>query len=454
MTASADGKRSGFVRHSSFLLNLFSNFLAMTDTTPTVIDVYRPPQKKLFDFFGAYHTYGIVFVEKLFYLCSFINKNMYKMKKVFIFLSIAFLLAGCTEQQRGYRITATVGNVPDDTEVFLYYRIDGETVTDTAIVKDNRFVFSDTVEEPFSASIEIKREENVLPQFRDMLGLYVEKGEIVLNSPDSIKNAVVTNSKLNDEKQEWQALTKHLRDQRLELSKAYRNASEEEKESEAFNARLEQTSDSLDNEQKILALQFITKHPDSYLNIDQLLRTYLGYYPDGSEADSIFSLLSPAIRQTKAGIEFAKKIEAWKNTSVGAIAPDFTQNDPDGKPIQLSDFKGQYLLIDFWASWCGPCRQENPNVVKAYNQFKDKGFTILGVSLDRNDGREKWLKAIEDDQLTWAHVSDLQYWNNAAAKLYAVNAIPANFLLDTEGKIIGRNLRGEDLVRKLEEVLK
>jgi peroxiredoxin len=375
------------------------------------------------------------------------------MKKVFILLSIAFLFAGCTEQQREYRITATVGNVPDDTEVFLYYRINGENVTDTAFVKDNQFVFSDTIEEPFSATIEIRRNENVSSQSRDVLRFYVEKGEIILNSPDSIKNALISKSKLNAEKKEWEELSKSLIEKQLTLYETYKNASEEEKNSETFNTWLEQTSDSLDNEEKVLALQFITKHPNSFLSLDQMLKIYLGYYPDGLEADSIFSLLSPSIRETKAGKEYAKKIEAWKSTSVGAIAPDFTQNDPDGKPVKVSDFKGKYLLIDFWASWCGPCRYENPNVVKAFNQFKDKGFTVLGVSLDRSDGRENWLKAIEDDKLTWTHVSDLKFWNNEAAKLYAVNSIPANFLLDTEGKIIGKNLRGNALVQKLEEVL-
>ncbi|MGI4806343.1 MAG: peroxiredoxin family protein, partial [Janthinobacterium lividum] len=135
-------------------------------------------------------------------------------------------------------------------------------------------------------------------------------------------------------------------------------------------------------------------------------------------------------------------------------APDFTQNDPEGKPISLSSFKGKYVLLDFWASWCGPCRQENPNVVKVYNQYKNKNFTVLGVSLDRPNGKDAWLKAIKDDGLTWNHVSDLQFWNNQVAKLYSIQSIPGNFLIDPTGKIIAKDLRGEELEQKLAQLIK
>jgi peroxiredoxin len=133
---------------------------------------------------------------------------------------------------------------------------------------------------------------------------------------------------------------------------------------------------------------------------------------------------------------------------------NFTQNDTLGKPVSLASFKGKYVLVDFWASWCGPCRRENPNVVKTYNTYKDKGFQILSVSLDQPGAKDKWIKAIHDDNLTWTHVSDLQYWDNEVAKQYGIQAIPANFLLDPDGKIIAKNLRGEDLAAKLSTVLK
>ncbi|NJK84446.1 MAG: TlpA family protein disulfide reductase, partial [Saprospiraceae bacterium] len=135
---------------------------------------------------------------------------------------------------------------------------------------------------------------------------------------------------------------------------------------------------------------------------------------------------------------------------IGAEAPDFGQQTPEGNTVQLSDLKGQVVLIDFWASWCGPCRQENPNVVRMYNKYKDKGFEILGVSLDRT--KDAWLRAIEADKLTWQHVSDLRGWTNEVAQLYGVTSIPHTVLVDAEGKIIARNLRGATLEAKLESI--
>lgn len=137
---------------------------------------------------------------------------------------------------------------------------------------------------------------------------------------------------------------------------------------------------------------------------------------------------------------------------LGQEAPDFTLPDPGGKMVSLSSFRGNYVLVDFWASWCGPCRQENPNVVSAFKQYSNKNFTILGVSLDR--AREPWLKAISDDQLSWTHVSDLKYWESAVVPLYNIEGIPFNVLLDPSGKIVAQNLRGTSLQAKLAEVLK
>jgi peroxiredoxin len=146
-----------------------------------------------------------------------------------------------------------------------------------------------------------------------------------------------------------------------------------------------------------------------------------------------------------------KRIEILRSVQIGQPAPQFTLPDTTGKPVPLDTFKGEFLLVDFWASWCRPCREENPNVVKAYQAYHSKGFDVLGVSFDRN--KEKWEKAIQDDKLAWNHVSDLKFWNCAAGKLYGISSIPANVLLDKDQKIIARNVKGEQLMKKLEELL-
>ncbi|MGE7777901.1 redoxin domain-containing protein [Chitinophaga sp. NPDC101104] len=163
------------------------------------------------------------------------------------------------------------------------------------------------------------------------------------------------------------------------------------------------------------------------------------------------------VKNTLAGLETlekggAEEAKEGPAAMVGQVAPDFVLPDPAGKQIKLSSFKGKFVLVDFWASWCGPCRQENPNVVAAFNQYKNKNFTILGVSLDKEKGA--WMKAISDDQLAWTHVSDLKFWESSVVPLYGINAIPTNILVDPTGKIIAANLRGSQLEKKLAEVLK
>lgn len=177
---------------------------------------------------------------------------------------------------------------------------------------------------------------------------------------------------------------------------------------------------------------------------------------DKDQYFDVYVTVAESLKKEWAGFNhpkaFIDMVESMKKTAVGQVAPEIALPNPEGQVVKLSSLRGNYVLLDFWAKWCGPCRRENPNVVKAFNKYKDKGFTVFGVSLDRS--KEDWLQAIQEDKLTWTHVSDLKYWQSEAAKTYNITGIPFSLLLDREGKIIAKNLRGPALEEKLAEIFK
>jgi peroxiredoxin len=364
------------------------------------------------------------------------------MRKLISLLAAAIFLYSCSSEPQ-YVIKGKIAG-SDSTEFFLLKRTAGKTDTiNSAILKKGSFTMKGpAVEYPQMVLLSAKDP-------RQRIQFYLENAEITIEGTlDSLYNAEVTGSKTQDEYKSLIAKNKVFSDRYSEIVKQFQEANQ--KGDPARAAELRKQMESVEAEMMEMQKEFVKNNPASYLTPSLL--SGLAYDMDPAEIEEAIANLDTALAKHPQIVAMAQRAQAMKVVSIGQKAPDFTMNDVEGNPVSLSSKLGpKLLLLDFWAAWCGPCRQENPNIVKVYQEFNKKGFDVFGVSLDQT--KDAWVKAIADDNLTWTHVSDLQYWSNAAAKVYAVNSIPASFLLDETGTIIARNLRGDALYDKVKEVL-
>jgi len=349
--------------------------------------------------------------------------------------------------QPRFRINGTVPPEKEGCVVYLDYFSNGESLSDSTVVKNGMFRFEGSVSEPSYSRMVFDHEhlgKQTTQYIGDRLFFYIGNEDYQIALTDSLYNAKITGSPLHTE---YQAFLNEVGGCFMAIMDAAGKAAaaipqDDPQYEEKMNA-LKQKYDKILADRRLKELEFAKTHPNSIFAVEAL-RDAANTHPL-SEIELLLTNLSEEVKNLSTAKELAGRIQAEKIIKVGNVAPDFTQPDVNGNPIRLSDFRGRYILIDFWASWCGPCRAENPNLVKAYNQYKNQGLEILGVSLDDKKGREAWLKAIEQDGLSWIHVSDLNGWSNEAAVLYGVRGIPQNYLVDPEGKIVAYNLRGETL---------
>lgn len=333
-------------------------------------------------------------------------------------------------------------------KIYLYTAdiITGTSRTDSSLIgPKGSFSFRGELSVPLKAILFSVPDHN-------RLDLYLEPGKMNVESPDSLPSALVNAGMLNDHFVKLRKMIDAIDHERrvfvkkisVEIKAKPDNMSlsiERDRQMKIFAARTDSTY-----------LAFASGNPANLAAVYAIANVG-GANPQLSQVRPLFENLDESVRKSPVGLAYGRKLHQLALVDVGAPAPDFTQADTSGRKVSLRDFRGKFVLIDFWASWCGPCRQENPNLVKAFNKYQSRNFTVIGVSLDKENARTAWLKAIAKDGLPWTQVSDLKGWNNEVSRMYSVESVPKNFLVDPSGKIVAKDLRGEKLNTRLAELL-
>ena len=380
-----------------------------------------------------------------------------KMKKIntLIAFIIIIIFASCnsTSPKRsavvmdGYKINGEITGL-DSGWIFLKHTNENDnTIVDFTLIENKRFTFTGKQNTSEQVTLSLK-EKNASMKF------FLDNSEIKITaSADSFKNAKIAGSPTQDQFVEYQKLLAPIDNEIASLNKELSELSIPVKgnntaaQTDSIKSKLA-TFDSLRNN-KIIS--FIKEYPTSIVSAKAIISNFL-WNPDVDLLTGLYNSLDPQIQKSQYGKTIKEHVDIAQKLAIGKSAPDFSQPDMTGNSFKLSSLRGRFVLIDFWASWCVPCREDNPYLVKAYNKFKNKNFTIVGVSLDQN--KRAWINAVKKDHLDWSQVSDLTGLSNTVMQEYGVWVTPTNYLLDKEGTIIGRNLFGEKLEEKLTEILK
>ncbi len=370
--------------------------------------------------------------------------------------AIAVLLmlpAGFCLAQDKFEISGKLKNAGSEKKVILNYKnSEGKNVKDSTVLKNGKFKLSGTTAYGNKSTLvllPLEKDTSRRPSY-DYQEFYLEKGKYKVAGTDSMASANITGTQVQADFNQYNAMTKALlaqfKDITQRFSKVYYAKVKDtaaikaiQAEARPVHAKIEAALDS-----------FIFSHPDSYVTLDLITQNKTAVI-DPATFGKYYDPLSKRILSSFTGQQLTSKYEKAKQIAIGKMV-DFTQIDDKGNEFQLSSLRGKYVLVDFWASWCVPCRAENPNLLKAYQELKDKNFEIVGISLD--ESRKAWLNAVEKDGMPWIQVSDLKGFKTDVAVQYGITAIPQNFLIDPSGRIIAKDLRGEDLNVKLKEWVK
>ena len=359
------------------------------------------------------------------------------MRKLLLSIVAASMTLAACNAQSGYKVTGTVEGMPDGKAIIATVNGSSLDTLAKADVKNGSFEFTGNVSEPTGAYIMVIGQRGAIPFMLENANITVNAGQAGLT---------VTGSEGQKIYDQFMAINTTTQQEAMKLQQEYQAANGDQAKRQA----VQEAYAKLMTDAQAKETELIKANPDSYVSTFVIVSS-MGQM-EYEQLKERYNLLGEKAKASAQGKAIAAQIAKLESTAIGQIAPNFTITTPEGESISLYDIKGKVKLIDFWASWCGPCRGENPHVVEIYKEYHPKGLEIFGVSLDNN--KEAWVKAIADDGLVWKHGSDLKGWQSAPAQLYSVSGIPHTVLLDENNKIIAKNLRGDELKQKIAELLK